>query len=308
MRGRLAPLSLVVLACATPQTDAALRSTAALPEHARIEAPFYAQDAYQCGPAALAMALDWSGVSVTPDALAREVFVPGRQGSFALGLVAAARAHGRVPVPVTSLGELLTELAAGHPVLVLQDLGLRLPALSRPHFALAVGYDLPAHDLVLHSGEMPGRRTTFANFERTWARAGAFAVVVLPPAVLPAQPDEARWLGAAAGLERAGRLAEAETAYRTALARWPASATSWLALGNALLAQARLGDAIDALRRATRLDPESAPAWNNLAHALAERGEADAALAAARRAVALGGPHEATALRTLHEIETGLSN
>ena len=273
-----------------------------------IEAPFHPQEAYQCGPAALAMALGWSGVAVTPDELAREVFVPGRKGSFAVGLVAAARAHGRVPVPVGDLRGILAELAAGHPVLVFQELGLRLPGLSAPHFAVAVGYDLGSQALELHSGATPRRLTTFANFERTWARAGAFAVVVLPPDVLPAQPDEARWLGAAAGLERAGRAADAETAYRTALARWPASAPAWLALGNALLAQARLADAIDALRRATRLDPVSAPAWNNLAHALAERGEADAALAAARRAVALGGPHEATALRTLREIETGLSN
>ncbi len=171
-----------------------------------------------------------------------------------------------------------------------------------------MGYDLPARSLALHSGATPRRSTTLASFEHTWTRGGRFAVAVLPPDVLPAQPDEARWLRAAAGLERAGRTADAETAYRTALARWPASAPAWLALGNALLAQGRLAARSrpsGARRASTR---NSAPAWNNLAHALAERGEAGAALAAARRAVALGGPHQATALRTLREVETGLSN
>jgi len=249
------------------------------------------------------MALGWSGVAVTPEALAAEVFVPGRRGSFALGLVAAARAHGRVPYPLHELREILAELASGHPVLVLQDLGLRVPGLSRPHFALAVGYDLPAQMLALHSGEIARRPTTFANFEHTWRRAGGFAVSVLPPERLPAEPDAERWLQASAGLERAGRLAEAETAYRSALARWPESAAAWLALGNVALAGARLDEAEAAFRRASVLAPDSASAWNNLAHVLLFAGRRDEARAAAERAVALGGPHRAVSQRTLEEIE-----
>jgi tetratricopeptide (TPR) repeat protein len=276
-----------------------------LPERVALDVPFHAQEAYQCGPAALAMALGWSGVAASPEALAAEVFVPGRRGSFAVGLVAAARAHGRVPVELNDLGELLAELAAGRPVLVLQDLGLRAPLLSRPHFAVAVGYDLAARMLFLHSGAMARRPTTLANFERTWRRAGGFAAVVLPPDALPAAAGEARWLAAAAGLERAGRGAEAETAYRAALARWPASAGAWLGLGNVALAAGRLADAEPAFRRATELDAASAPAWNNLAHALLRLGRRREALAAAERAVALGGPHLQTARRTLEEIRAG---
>jgi tetratricopeptide (TPR) repeat protein len=283
-----------------------LRGSADLPERVAFDVPFHAQEAYQCGPAALAMALGWSGVEVSPDALAQEVFVPGRRGSFAVGLVAAARAHGRVPFELRDLAEIVAELAAGHPVLVLQDLGLRLPLLSRPHFAVAVGYELSAHRLFLHSGTIPRRPITFANFERTWQRAGGFAVAVLPPGVLPAVADEGRWLAAAAGLDRAGRSAEAETAYQSALARWPASAGAWLALGNVALARGRLADAEHAFVRATALEPDSAPAWNNLAHALLRSGRRAEALAAAQRAVALGGPHLQTARRTLEEIEAAI--
>jgi tetratricopeptide (TPR) repeat protein len=268
-----------------------------------LEVPFHAQEAYQCGPAALAMALGWSGVDAAPDELAREVFVPERRGSFAVGLVAAARARGRVPFELRDLSEVLAELAAGHPVLVLQDLGLRLPLLSRPHFAVAVGYDLPAQQLVLHSGTIARRPTSFANFEQTWRRAGGFAAAVLPPDVLPAVGDDARWLAAAAGLERAGRGAEAEIAYRSALARWPESAGAWLGLGNVALAGGRLAEAEAAFRRATALAPGSAPAWNNLAHVLVRSGRRAEALAAAQRAVALGGPHLQTSRRTLEEIE-----
>jgi hypothetical protein len=280
-----------------------LRAPGGWPERVALEVPFHAQAAYQCGPAALAMALAWSGVAVSPEALGEEVFVPGRKGSFAVGLVAAARAHGRVPVELLDLGEVLAELAAGRPVLVLQNLGLDAPLLSRPHFAVAVGYDLPARLLFLHSGTIARRPTTLANFERTWRRAGGFAVVVLPPDALPAVAGEARWLAAVAGLERAGRGAEADAAYRAALARWPRSAGAWLGLGNVALAAGRLADAEPAFRRATELDGASAPAWNNLAHALHRLGRRGEALAAAERAVSLGGPHLQTARRTLEEIQ-----
>jgi hypothetical protein len=66
---------------------------AALPERVANEVPFFAQEAYQCGPAALPMALGWSGVEVAPETLEDEVFVTGWKGSFALGLVAASRSR-----------------------------------------------------------------------------------------------------------------------------------------------------------------------------------------------------------------------
>src|SRR4051812_47501607 len=44
--------------------------------------PFFPQDDYQCGPAALATALAYSGVNITPDPLVKQVFLPSRNGSL----------------------------------------------------------------------------------------------------------------------------------------------------------------------------------------------------------------------------------
>src|SRR2546422_3737218 len=44
---------------------------------------------------------------------------------------------GQLAVPVTTLSDLLAEVAAGHPVLVFQNLGLHW--IPRWHFAVAVG-------------------------------------------------------------------------------------------------------------------------------------------------------------------------
>ena len=58
--------------------------------------PFFPQDDYQCGPAALATVLAHSGVRVTPEALVPQVYLPARHGSLQVEMLAAARRHDRV--------------------------------------------------------------------------------------------------------------------------------------------------------------------------------------------------------------------
>src|SRR5207237_9306004 len=54
-----------------------------LPEHVELtQVPFFPQDEYQCGPAALATVLASSGVKVTPEELVAQVYIPERKGSL----------------------------------------------------------------------------------------------------------------------------------------------------------------------------------------------------------------------------------
>ena len=259
-----------------------------VPERVEIAAvPFLPQDELYCGPAALASVLTWSGAAVSQAELAPAVFTPGRTGTLQQDMLSAARRHGRLAVPVRDLSALLAELAAGHPVLVLQNLGLAL--VPQWHYAVAVGYDRAAGELVLRSGREARRRVPFATFERTWARADHWGLVILPAVRLPATAEEHELLQAAAGLERSGRLGAAATAYQTTLERWPDSLGAMIGLANARYSAGELARAEQALQRAVQAHPDSAAAWNNLAHVLAERGQRDAALAAARRGIALGG-------------------
>src|SRR3954466_13641373 len=46
--------------------------------------PFFPQEEYQCGPAALAMAMDYAGAALRPEALVEEVWLPARHGSLQL--------------------------------------------------------------------------------------------------------------------------------------------------------------------------------------------------------------------------------
>jgi hypothetical protein len=180
---RRLPAALAVIwllaGCATPEV-AALRADAhGLPPQAEVAGvPFHPQQEQYCGPAALATVLGWSGLPARQDALASEVFTPGREGTLGHDLVGAARRHGRLAVPVSDLPSLLGELAAGHPVMVLQNLALDW--YPQWHFAVAVGYDLSTNELALRSGENRRQVVSLDTFNRTWARADRWALPQTP--------------------------------------------------------------------------------------------------------------------------------
>ncbi|MDN3919952.1 PA2778 family cysteine peptidase [Roseateles violae] len=265
---------------------------AALPPRVELtEAPFFAQDEHQCGPAALAMLLQAAGVAVTPAQLLPAVYLPGRQGSLQQELLAATRRHGLPAYRLApQLDALLRELAAGHPVLVFQNLSL--PVYPVWHYALAIGYDRARGSLILHSGREARSEISLAAFERTWARAGHWALLALPPEQLPATAGPAAATESLAALERLDAAA-ARRGYAAALGRWPAEPLLLLGAGNSAHAGGDLEAAEAAYRAAVQARPGLADGWNNLAQVLIELGRPDEARAAIEHALALGGPRQA---------------
>lgn len=287
-------------ACSAPQTAQVLEVSSGLPRQAEVvSVPFFPQEAFYCGPAAFAMTLAWSGLEATPETVGPQVYTPGREGTLAPDVLAAARRNGRLAIEIRDLDVLLAELAAGHPVLVFQNLALDW--WPQWHYAVAVGYDLDRRILILHSGVTERLETPLDAFERTWQRSGYWALLILPPDRLPARAGVARVLVAAAGLEQARQHEAARTAYEAVLRRWPEEPLAWLGKGNALFALDRFAASEDAFRTAVRLQPDAAAAWNNLAYALSRQGRRDEAVDAALKAVALGSGERAY-IETLEEV------
>lgn len=297
---------MVLAACSAPQTTRLLEERGAGPQAVELtEVPFFPQEDYYCGPAALATVLAWSGLDVTQDDMVPQVYTPGRQGTLRSDVVAAARRNGRLAVPVEDMAALLAELDAGHPVLVFQNLALDWA--PQWHFAVAVGYDLQSGDLILRSGTEQRRITRLSTFEHTWSRGDYWALVVLPPDSLPATASELAVLQAASGLEQTRRSTEALAAYQAVLGRWPDSLGAAMGLGNTRYALGDREGARAAFADAIARHPDAAPAWNNLAVVLSELGRPADALEAAREAVRLGGANADTYRETLAEI-TGTSS
>ena len=248
------------------------------------EVPFFPQTPYHCGPAALATVLVHAGLPATPQTLADAVFLPARDGALQTEMLAAARRFGGVAVLLPpQLVALLSEVAAGHAVIVLQNLGLSFA--PRWHYAVVVGYDLAAREVVMRSGTTEREPMGFVLFERTWARSGHWAFTALPPGQLPVTAREADALQAAIGFERVAPPAQALRAYDSVVARWPANELAGLGQGNTRFASGDLAGAAMAFERVAQ-QHNSAAAWHNLATTRARLGQREPAQAAAARALA----------------------
>ena len=292
---------LALCGCAGTGPTASLAGLDERPAVELTEVPFHPQQRYQCGPAALATMLGWSGADTSPETLADRLYIPARQGSLQPELMAQARQHGRLVYRIPAEPHaLLDELQAGHPVLVLQNLGLR----SWPvwHYAVVIGYEPERGELILRSGTIRRHRVRLATFLRTWKRGDSWGVVTLRPGQLPASAEPRRYLAAAFDLEASGFGAPAETAYRAGIERWPSYPGLRLALANRRLATAGPAAAVPILEQGIAAGAEDGALYNNLALLLAELERWDEAEIYARRAVRAGGPHLDEFRNTLDEI------
>ena len=271
---------------------------AGVPERIELaDAPFFPQLDNQCGPAALATVLGNFNIKVTPEELAGQVYLPARGGSLQIEMLAAPRRYGMVAYPLAPRYEdLLREVAAGTPVIVLQDYGVW--PVSIWHYAVVVGYDRPEGELVLRSGEKRRLTMPFAILEYTWKESRYWAMVAVPPDRIPATATEASYLAAVVAMARVGNPGAVKTAYRTFLGRWPDNLAASIGLANGHHAQGELSEAETVLRRAALRHPDSVAVLNNLAQTLSDLGRHDEALALIERAVTLEGPYSAAARET----------
>ena len=277
-----------------------------IPERHRISSvPFFPQTEYQCGPASLAMTLVWSGVSTDPEQLAGSVYTPSLKGSLQPAMIGAARRHGRVAYVISSPEELLTEVAAGYPVIVLQNLGLSWVPVW--HYAVVIGYDADSGVVTLHSGETNSKEISLRVFDNTWSRSSYWGLLTLPPDRLPATASETGYTEAVLGLEKARRWPEAIKGYRTALKKWPSNLNARMGIGNSYYAMGDLPSAEQSFSEATLQFPTEGAAFNNLAQVLFEQGKKKAALTAAEKAVSMGGPLSGVFQETLQEIRSSLN-
>jgi tetratricopeptide (TPR) repeat protein len=298
-------LTLVLLSgCAATQTKALLSAPHAdLQRQVELKnTPFIAQERYQCGPAALAMSLRAAGFAIDADALVPQVYLPQREGSLQVEMLAAARRNGALSMTIPPrIDALVAELEAGNPVLVLQNLSL--PIKPMWHYAVAIGYDLERGDIILRSGLTERMVMPMSTFEHTWGRSGFWGMVTLPPGRLPATAGEAATVDALVAFEKTNPPAAARQTYALAVPRWPDNLALALGLGNTAYAAGDRSAAANAFRRASELHPDSGAAFNNLAVVLMELGRLQEARAAAEKALALGGAWHKATLDTMGSIE-----
>jgi tetratricopeptide (TPR) repeat protein len=240
-------------------------------ERRQLEVPFFPQEQYQCGPAALATVLVASGVETSPDILTPQIYLPERQGSLQPELLAASRRAGRIPYVIENdLDPIFAQLESGRPVLLLQN--LRTQRFPVWHYAVLTGYEPASETVFLNTGTRQNEAMSIRKFARLWDWAGNWAMIVLKPGEIPPLADPENYFTAVANFETIAGLTPAEAAWRSAIEQWPDNPQPYLALGNQAYARGDLAHAAGLYHQGLSADAQSPGLANNLASVLGELG------------------------------------
>jgi tetratricopeptide (TPR) repeat protein len=289
MRKLALAFAILLVACAGPGVKEVLQHHDQPRRQELAATPFFPHDAYQGGPAALATLLTASGYPATPEELAPQVYVPAHKRSGQTEMLAAARHRGALTLMIPArLDALLAEVAAGNPVLVLQNRGFSwAPAW---HYAVVVGYDLDSKDVWLRSGTTRREEMSLNTFARSWERSGNWAFLTLPPGKLPASVDQDMFTRALLEYEQSAPIEDVRRTYAAAAEHWRDDLVLAIGAGNSAYIAHDFMAARAAFQQAVDAHPDSAPAHNNLANVELALGHYAEAQQHAERALQLAAP------------------
>lgn len=200
---RIAIVALVV-GCLAGCAGSVAPEVKRLPERVELSGTFYRGQDYQSGPQVLASLLSQRGIVITPGLLEKPLRLPGDEAHLQENMQKLAREYGMIVYPLDSqLSALLTQVAAGHPVMVRFTEGSLF--WSGPRYAILAGYDRQKQTVLLRAGMNRRALMGFAAFESAFKDAGGWAVLIQKPEQIPAEVDPQRWLNAASELARTGQ-------------------------------------------------------------------------------------------------------
>jgi tetratricopeptide (TPR) repeat protein len=230
----LAGLLVVLTACQTPpQTKQLLAAPPDIArQHVIAQVPFYPQQQFFCGPTTLAEVAGFYGLSKSPDDIAPATFIPGLDGTLQIEMAAATRQLGLVAYaqPRATMAQLLSLVEEDIPVIVLQNNSIAW--LPQWHYAVVIGYDLGAAEVVLHTGVTQAHRLNFATFERTWQRGNYWLLAMLPPDKTSTHLEPFLYTRASQDLLNTGQPDAGLAALKSATRQWPDYWLPYFLLGN----------------------------------------------------------------------------
>lgn len=183
---------LLLVSCAGPSAEAVRAAVAAAPDAGIVlSVPFFPQEEYQCGPAALASVFAYWGLPADPGIITEAIYLPNLKGTLSLDLLLYAERRGlRATLLPQNADALRAALRAGRPVIALLNVGSRL--VQTWHYVVLVGYADGSRAFLAHDGRHRERVFPYDEFAWRWRASGHWALVVeRPPGGPPGGPPPA---------------------------------------------------------------------------------------------------------------------
>lgn len=129
--------------------------------------PFYPQEDYQCGPASLAGVMNYWGLDVKPEDIAKEIYSASARGTLDIDMLIYANKKGfQAQQYRGSWEDLKAKIDGGYPLIVLVDYGFF--AYQANHFMVVVGYNETG--VTVNSGKTEHIFIEKEKFLRSWGK------------------------------------------------------------------------------------------------------------------------------------------
>lgn len=139
--------------------------------------PFHPQEDFQCGPSSLAIVLNYHGIQVTPDEIAKEIFSGSARGTLNMDMVIYAQRKGLEALQFRgNIEELQKNIDSGFPLIVLVDYGFSVYQVN--HFMVILGYS--ESGVIANSGWSKGKFIAWEKFLKTWEKTHFWTLLVRP--------------------------------------------------------------------------------------------------------------------------------
>lgn len=158
-----------LLSCSTTSTITEFKN------HIVENVPFFAQEAYQCGPASLAGVMNYWNAGITPDEIAKEIYSKPAGGTLDVDMVIYPQRKGMLAEQyLGGMYDLRKNIDAGYPLVVLVDYGFWV--LQSNHFMVIIGYN--ERGVIANSGKEKAVFIAEKDFLKTWERTKFWTLLI----------------------------------------------------------------------------------------------------------------------------------
>ena len=139
------------------------------------DVPFYAQEAYQCGPASLAGVMNYWKIEVVPDDIAKGIYSRSAKGTLNIDMAIYPQQKGLLAEQYAgNMNDLKKNIDSGYPLIVLVDYGFWVYQLN--HFMVVVGYD--EDGVIVNSGKDESKFIPEEDFMKSWKKTAFWTLLI----------------------------------------------------------------------------------------------------------------------------------
>lgn len=141
--------------------------------------PFYPQEMFQCGPAALAETFNFWGKNILPEEIARDIYSQGARGTLTMDMILYSEKKGFAARQYSgSVEDVRKNIDLGYPLILLVDYGFSI--YQKNHYLVVLGYT--EDGLWVHSGREQEKFIPLKDFLGPWEKTTFWTLQVIPKA------------------------------------------------------------------------------------------------------------------------------